>query len=214
MDADESNHTSVGWRPGQDVWLESRNYFMRTLKPEDAVCMKVWWADPEIMVPLRRNARNYTLGSLKRYINKFDNVGGFLFGIFVKHNNLHIGWRRVYYDAEKGTALNDLAIGDKTYQSRGVNFELQNAVYDFMFYSVGIKSMVAYVYADNGRSCRRTERAGYRSHGILPEQHFGTDGVWHDVIYYEMSERDWRRSRKWFYSPTWQADYWSGGYTA
>lgn len=120
----------------------------------------------------------------------------------------------MHYYAKDGSALNDVAIGDKSYQSRGVNFELQNAFYDFMYYSVGVKSMVATAYADNVRSCRRAERLGFKSSGIMPEQHLGTDGVLHDVIWFELSERDWRANRKWYYAPTWRADYWNGGRAA
>ena len=199
---------AIGWRPGQDVWLESQNYFMRSLKPEDASDrMLAWWADPEIMAPLRKKARTYSRENLVRYIDKFDNAGGFLLGIFVKDTGLHIGWRRIYYDAKKGSALNDVAVGDKSYQGRGVNFELQNVFYDFMFYSVGVKWMVATAYADNVRSCRRAERLGFRSSGIMPEQHLGTDGVLHDVIWFQLSERDWRARRKWVCSPIWRAGY-------
>ena len=198
----------IGWRRGHDVRLESQNYFMRTLKPADATDrMLAWWADPDIMVPLRKVARDYSREELIKYITKFDNVGGFLLGIFVKETGLHIGWRRIHYHADDGSALNDVAIGDKSYQGRGVNFELQNVFYDFMFYSVGVKWMVATAYADNVRSRRRAERLGFRSSGVLPEQHLGTDGVLHDVIWFKLSERDWRARRKWVYLPTWRAGH-------
>ena len=36
MNARLSSTPHVCWRPGQDVWLESQNYVMRTLKAEDA----------------------------------------------------------------------------------------------------------------------------------------------------------------------------------
>lgn len=199
---------AVTWRPGDDVWLESQNYFMRTLTAADATDQVLaWWADPAVMVPMGEIARAYTREEARTYIGKFDNVQSFLLGIFVKETGLHIGWRSIEYVKKTKSAVTHLAIGDESYRGRGVNFELQDAVYHFMFYTFRTEKMAATMYADNGRMRRRAERAGYRSRGLITKRHLGSDGKMRDVLLFEMTERDWRARRKWVCSPTWRAGY-------
>lgn len=206
MSADPNIDASIRWRPGQSVWLESQNYFMRTLKPEDVSDRLLGWcADPEVMVPLGAEPRAYSRAEVIDYIGGFDSIGGFLLGIFVKDTGLHIGWRSIEYDGEKGWARTNPAIGDKSYRGRGVNFELRNVVYDFSFYSVGIKWMMATVYSDDMLMRRRAERAGYRAFHNVVRPHKGTDGKKREVIVLSLGERDWRAKRRWLCAPIWRA---------
>lgn len=207
MNANPIVDPAIGWQPGDNVWLESRSYVLRTMRPEDSLePMQRWWADPGIMAPLRKKAGNYSRDYLLQYINKFDNVSGFLLGIFVKETGLHIGWRRlrVYDD---GSSLLDIALGDKGYQRRRVQSELDHVFYDFVFNSVGVKQMMATVYGDNVASLGRTLKLGYRPAGGAPERHFGTDGKWHDGHWFVYEVLDWMKARRWVYEPAWRAEY-------
>ena len=200
-----SDRKSACWKPGDPVWLESPNYVARSLRPEDVSDrMLAWFADPEIVLPLTIKPRNYSRESLIKYVRSFDNVSRFLLGTFVKDTGLHIGWRKTEYNAERGTAMSDIALGDKSYWGRGINLELQNVVYDFLFYSVGIKKIVEAIYAENKRSRRRWERMGYPG-TVLPKKVKGPDGVSRVVMWYELSERDWRAKREWICHPIWKA---------
>lgn len=206
MNADPVIDAAIGWRPGDDIWLESQNYFMRTLKPEDATArMLAWWADPAVMVPLGETARTYSREEVAEYFRRFDTFGNFLLGIFVKDTGLHIGWRTIELSPKLRKVRTHLAVGDASYRGRGVNAELQNAVYDFTFYSLGAKSMVATVFADNMPMRRRAERTGYRADAKITESFTASDGITRDVMVYRLSERDWRAKRKWIVSTRWRA---------
>lgn len=187
-----ANGEALGWKSGEDVWLETPNFVIRTLKAEDVSDrMLKWWTDPEIVVPLKIRPAKYSRTSFVEFVNSFDNAGRFLLGIFVKDTGLHIGWWELEFNPERRSATLDLAIGDKSFQGRRIVDEMRDVFNEFLFDSVGIYRVEAKIYVDNFRSRRLAESSGYTMEGILATAEVSSDGVRRDMALYRLYDTAW-----------------------
>ncbi len=189
----KANADDIVWAPGDDVWLETPNYAIRSLIPQDVNDrMLKWWADPEIVAPLKIQARTHSRETFVDHLNSFNNAERFFLGIFVKETGLHIGWWQIDYDPRTRVAILDVAIGDKSFQGRRIIDEMRNAIREFLFLDLGVFRIEAKIYVENVRSRRLAERGGYKLEAILASSEFATDGARRDLALYRLYESDWR----------------------
>lgn len=187
---------STGWKSGEDVLIEMPNYVIRSLKAEDVSDrMLEWWADPEIVAPLRIQHGNYARDDFAEFVSSFNNEDRFLLGIFVRETGLHIGWWEVDFNPDRRVAVLDLAIGDKSFQGRRIIDEMRDAFSEFLFDGLGVYRIEAKIYVDNFRSRRLAESSGYEMEAILASDELATDGERRDMALYRRYANAWREQR-------------------
>lgn len=200
-----SPSTNVSWTPGEPVWLESPNYVARSLRPEDVTDRIVsWFSDAEVMRHVHTRAGEGR-ERITRYVGLFNNETEFLLGIFVKRTGQPIGFRQVIYDPSDGEALLTLVIGEKDFQNKGINREMQPTFYEFLFVTLKARKMIAEIFGENVRSHRLALAAGYKLEKVLHQHYLAPDGTRRDVSIYGMGEAEWRAKRKFVFLPVWRA---------
>lgn len=188
---------STGWKSGEDVWLDTPNFVIRSLKAEDVSDrMLKWWADPEIVVPLKIRPGNYARDGFAEFVSSFNNTDHFLLGIFDRETGLHIGWWEVQFNWDTRVAILDLAIGDKSFQGHRIIDEMRDPFNVFLFHGLGVYRVEAKIYVDNIRSRRLAESSGYQLEAILASDELSSDGERRDVVLYRLYEIDWLELRK------------------
>ena len=193
------------WTPGDPVWLESPNYVARSLRPDDVTDRFVsWFSDAENMRYVHVPAGEGR-AQIVKYIGEFDNRTSFFMGLFVKGTGQLFGWRQIIYDGEHRTALLTLVIGEKEFQGRRVNRELQPVFYEFLFVTLGVHKMFAEIFDGNIRSHRLAIAAGYELEGVLRDHYVADDGKSRDISMYGMFEAGWRAKRQFLWLPVWHA---------
>lgn len=177
----------------------------RSLGPDDVTDRFVsWFSDAENMRYVHILAGS-THEEIFNYVGAFDNKTVFFVGLFVKRTGQLIGWRQIIYDAEHRRALLTLVIGEKDFQGRGINRELQPAFYEFLFVTLGVHKMFAEIFGGNVRSHRLAIAAGYELEGVLRDHFVAGDGQWRDISMYGMFEAGWRAKRQFLWLPVWRA---------
>ena len=196
MSTEAETATGADWKPGDKVRLEAPNFVIRSLEPEDLDDRALaWFADPELMTPMEASVRR-TRDQVEYYLGQMDHVRDLLLGIFARDTGLLVGWFRVHGSSRNDAAWARLLIGEKIYRGRKNTLELQDAVYDFLFYSARVHKLDATIYATNTVGRRIVERAGYALDGVLRDHNIGDDGEWCDLAMYSMFEPEWRAARE------------------
>lgn len=193
--------TNITWTPGDPVWLESPNYIARSLRPDDLTDRFVsWFSDAENMRYVHLPVGS-TREEIASYVGRFDNKTLFFMGLFEKSTGQLFGWRQIIYDEKDRRALLTLVIGDKDFQGRGINREIQPVFYEFLFVTLGVHKMFAEIFGGNIRSHRLALTAGYDLEGVLREHFVASDGQPRDISMYGMFETGWRAKRKYLWQP-------------
>lgn len=196
---------SVSWRLGSPVWLESPNYVARSLRPDDVSDRFVsWFSDAEVMRYVHMGGAEGRK-QITHYLTLFDNETSFFLGLFAKRTGQLIGFRQVIIASVEREALLTLVIGEKDFQNKGINRELQPTFYEFLFVTLGVRKMIAEIFGGNVRSHRLAVASGYKLEKVLRNHFVAKEGRRHDVSRYGMYERDWRANRQFRWLPVWPA---------
>src|SRR3989344_3619741 len=122
--------------------LTGRRIYLRRLDVSDATAAYAGWLnDPEVNRFL--DTKSATLKSVQDYIqtkNQKDNV--FLFGIFVKAGDHHIGTIKldpIDYRAKKATMA--VMVGDKAYWGKGLGGEAIEVLCAYGFEALGLSEI-------------------------------------------------------------------------
>ena len=99
----------------------------------------------------------------------------------------NIDWR--YRVAVTGTVIGERSAWNKGYGSEAMKLRAQ-----FAFEILGLHRLEAEAIADNKRSVRALERAGYRREGVA-RQKVWARGKWHDLVLLGMLDEDYAASR-------------------
>ncbi len=106
---------------GKEVRIDSGDFLLRTLVPEDASDRwAAWMADPEVQHALNAPPRGMTRVEVENYIRKFDQQSHVLLGIFDKRTGAHVGFYTVHADFAASQGAVNLLIGEPSYRNQGV----------------------------------------------------------------------------------------------
>lgn len=188
--------STADWSPGDKVRLETPNFIIRSMEPEDVDDRFVsWFADENYMHRMGSNTRR-SRDEVVRHINRMNNSRDFLLGIFARDTALVGGWFRVYHEVAIRRAKLNILIGEKLNRGRRNIGEMNLAIHDFMFDDLRVRKVFTTVYGHNIHSRRLLERSGYQVEGQLRQHGVTEDGAWVDIFYYGMLPSDWRTFRE------------------
>ena len=182
------------WQPGEAVHLDAPRTIIRTMTPADVTDRYVaWFSDPAVMHHITM-PMNLTHAELVDFVNSFDNIDRFHFGVFLKENGLHIGWLKLLCDPFNRKGILTTVIGDSAYWGRGIGFEMRSAVIDFMFDVLNLHKAISMVYSDNPRTHALNTKLGFSLEGILREDETGPSGERRDVHVFGLLVHEWRKA--------------------
>ena len=174
--------------------LDCGNYFVRRLTVEDASDRWAsWTVDPEAANMLNAPERSMSKADLVQYIKRFDQQSHLLSGIFEKRSGKHIGILRTDIDWDSGQCLINMLIGEPEYRNHGVASELTVPCRDWVFETLGLKTMKATALARNKIVIHYMLATGWKLDKTL-KQHVKShaDGTMLDLCFFSLSRDDWR----------------------
>lgn len=188
--------STQSWSTGEKVRLETANFILRSLEPEDASDRFMSWiGNTALMERLGTKARP-SRDRARRYIGRMDNATNFILGVFPRGADALVGWIRITHASAHRRAGLSILIGEKLHRGRKNTAELQRAVHDFLFQTLGVHKAVAIVHGNDIHGRRLAERCGYRLEVLLRDHERTADGAWRDIAHYGLLEPEWRAARE------------------
>ncbi len=164
------------------IRVETSKYIVRTMERTDASeRWGGWLLDPETARALNLRPAALALAQLHAYIDRFDNVTGFLIGIFEKPTSRLVGFRAIYVDHAKREFTDNLLIGEPDARGNTALVESTEALRPIFFEELDLTASRCTVLADNtlmlallarrGWTLERTERKASATGGAPRELH-------------------------------------------
>jgi RimJ/RimL family protein N-acetyltransferase len=180
--------------PKKNVQLDCGNYFLRTLKSDDASDRWAsWMSDPKNLRLLNSAPKSMTRKDIVGYIDSFDQRSHLLIGIFEKQSGVHIGFFRVDIDPALNRCLLFMMIGEQKFRHWRVTAEIRVPFQDYIFETLGLDTMLATALASNRPMVRYMLKSGWEL-DKKATQHIKsrTDGSLLDLCYLHISRDGWR----------------------
>lgn len=175
---------------GRPVVLETENFRLRTMTPEDATERYIGWLNnPEVNRYIEARHRTQTCETVRRYIERHDNVASFLFGVFTEENQ-HIGNYSLVTEPEHARGTVGVLIGVRDYWGQGVVLETRPRILDFAFRTLGLVKVSGGCYSNNRPAIYNFRRQGWKLDGIR-KSHVVCDGRRVDAVHFAMFRDDW-----------------------
>ncbi|MEO8559322.1 MAG: GNAT family protein [Rhodospirillales bacterium] len=156
------------WITGMPARLETERFIVRSMGPNDATdnYMK-WIADPELMRNLNTQPMAKTRDEEIRRLKSYDNSSNFQFGVFVKPDNILIGFFQVRIDKAHKLAEVSVVIGNRDWWGRDVVLEARGAIIDFLFDRLKLEKIWGMPQARNFAAIANYRKQGFRLEGVL-----------------------------------------------
>ncbi len=167
--------------------IVGKRIFLRILTPKDVTRKYVeWMHDDEVTRFTESRGKKYTLGELKDYVRqKKENLNDYLFGIFLKESNEHIGNIKIgsINQTEKEADIG-IIIGNKTIWGEGYATEAIELATEYAFNGLGLDRLIAGMIKGNIGSYKAFIKAGYRNSAgpISDKEESADDGLWVERI--------------------------------
>jgi RimJ/RimL family protein N-acetyltransferase len=151
-------------RPPKTVLrLQNGNYFVRTIRREDASDRWAdWLADPATIEVLNAAPQSLQKGDIAEYIKQFDQRSRLLLGIFDRRTHAHIGIIRLDIDHAAREAVVNAFIGEPDYRNKGATMQVFVPLLDYLFDKLGLRMVRASILERNQVTIRYLLRLGWR----------------------------------------------------
>lgn len=144
--------------------------FLKLLAPIDVKKSYVdWMQDEEAIQFLESRFKKHTLGDIKKYIEQTnDGIHNFMFGIFLKEKDEHIGNIKIGgIDQIHRFGNIGILIGNKQMWGKGYGTEAIKLATQYAFNELDLHKLIAGIYSNNRGSYNAFMKAGYREVGRL-----------------------------------------------
>ncbi len=183
----------MNWTPGSPVELESENYIIRSMRPEDITDRYLgWWTDPDIWGgttwPLRDMTRRQ---HEERQARRFDNKSNFQLGIFDRENSLLAGFLDISLRSSQRWCHTNVIIGEQDYWGRRIVVEAATVVIDFAFAHWDMDRVMIETVARNMPTIYNLKKLGFVFEGVLREEWRRPDGERVDVCVFGLLKDEW-----------------------
>lgn len=181
------------WVPGQPLRLETENYIIRSLTPNDITEDYVsWWSDAEVMEGVARPLKPLPKQHHQQRVAKqFDNRKSFHLGVYDKKIDLLVGFITIFANPFHRTATTNTIIGNRAYWGRGLVLECRGAVIDFIFNELRIDKLSGKPIARNAPSIFNYKAQGFKTEGLLRKEWRYEDGRRVDVAVFGLFKDEW-----------------------
>lgn len=182
---------------GRPIFLETRRFSLRSLKPTDASERWMsWLKDPDIMIPLNAPPRKWTVNELMAHIASADNNERYLIGIFDLDSKVQIGLYMVDIDLFHRRANFNVVVGDKAWWGKGVINETRAVLLDEFFNNRGIEKATGMPLSRNFPAVFNYKSQGWRHEATLRSHCLSvSDGSRLDQYQFGLTKDDWRDKR-------------------
>jgi ribosomal-protein-alanine N-acetyltransferase len=145
----------------------------------------IWMQDKDILQSISRKSKIYTKADLTAYIAQMnESLSDYLFGIFLKEKDLHIGNIKIgNVDHKRKKADVGLLIGNKAMWGNGYATEAIGLVTDYAFNQLDLNKLIAGMFIDNVGSIKAFSKLGYKQ--ILSSKTSDSVGKAVDIILLE-----------------------------
>jgi [ribosomal protein S5]-alanine N-acetyltransferase len=182
---------------GRPVFLETKRFSLRSLKPSDASERWMnWLKDPEVMGPLNAPIRKWAAQELMAHIASADNNERYLIGIFDLDSKIQIGFFMIDVDLFHRRTTFNVVIGEKSWWGKDVVNEVRAALLDEFFNNRGIEKAAGMPFARNFPAVFNYKAQGWRHEGTLRSHALSvTDGSRLDQFQFGLTKDAWRNLR-------------------
>jgi RimJ/RimL family protein N-acetyltransferase len=184
--------------PKKTVRIDSSDYLIRTLTPDDASeRWAAWMADPEVAYMLNVKPRGMTRSEIAAYIKTFDQRSDLLWGIFAKRTGQHIGFFTVNADFAHKQGIVNLLIGEREFRNHGVLSTIRAQFAEYFFEALGLKTMMATALARNEIIINTLLKGGWKIDKLLKSHVTAhADGAKLDLCLLSLSRDAWRERNR------------------
>ena len=181
------------WFPGS---LTGSSVVLRRHVPENLAAFRRWYADPEIARLARYQEAPMRPEEIDRFFEaRVVGTEALAMAIHEAATDRLVGTCAFsQLDADNGSALYHITIGEKDVWGRGYGTEATQLMVDHAFGTLGLHRVALYVFEFNERAVRAYQRCGFVIEGRSRES-IWRDGRWWDELGMSVIESDWRRAR-------------------
>jgi RimJ/RimL family protein N-acetyltransferase len=169
---------------------------LRRHVPANLAAFRRWYADPEIARLARYQEAPMRPEEIDRFFTaRVVGTEALAMAIHDASTGRLIGTCAFsQLDAENGSALYHITIGEKDAWGRGYGTEATRLMVDHAFGTLGLHRIALFVFEFNERAIRSYRRCGFVIEGRSRES-IWRDGRWWDELAMSVLESDWRRQR-------------------
>ncbi len=169
---------------------------LRRHVPENLAAFRRWYADPEIARLARYQEAPMRPEEIDRFFEaRVVGTEALAMAIHEAATDRLVGTCAFsQLDADNGSALYHITIGEKDVWGRGYGTEATQLMVDHAFGTLGLHRVALYVFEFNERAVRAYQRCGFVIEGRSRES-IWRDGRWWDELGMSIIESDWRRAR-------------------
>jgi diamine N-acetyltransferase len=184
----------------QNAWfpeaIEGERVTLRRHVPGNVVAFRRWYADPEIARLARYQATPMRPEEIERFFAaRVAGPEALAMAVHEKATDRLIGTCAFsQLDAENGSALYHITIGESDAWGRGLGTEATQLMIDHAFGTLNLHRIALYVFEFNERAIRAYRRCGFVIEGRARES-IWRDGRWWDELAMSVLEKDWRARR-------------------
>lgn len=180
--------------------LETKNFTLRTLTGADASERLSSWADDGLAAEmLNTQRRHWQVADQAAYFEKFEmSRDKHLLGIFPRTESHPIGFFSLHFQPQLGTFLITHIIGAVGWRGREATTEAAEAVYEYMFDTLGYAKAKANVRPQNRPVLWLMLGGGVWRKEARLSAHLrdAATGARTDLLVLGLLAEDWRRARK------------------
>lgn len=153
-----------------------------------------WLADPDVIKYLQVRFGGRGPDDAQAFINSFDHVDRFLFGIHAVENDRYIGNITLRADPNHLFAHMGYLIGEKDYWRSNAAIEATSLVCDFAFFDRGLRKILEATTENHIASNFNFRRLGFTFEGKIPDLYW-SDGKYQAATYWSMNATTWAEKR-------------------
>jgi|GEM_PF-608542 RimJ/RimL family protein N-acetyltransferase len=183
-------------KPPYSDELYGSAFFLKRIRPgEVSKDYLAWLSDPDVIrfLQVRFSARDEA--SISTFIESFDHVDRFLFGIHDAADNRYIGNITLRVDPNHLFAHMGYLIGDKRYWSSRAALDAVTLICDFAFFERGARKILEPTTDDHIASNFNFRRLGFTYEGKFPDLYW-SGGTYRAAVYWSMTARHWAELRE------------------
>lgn len=169
---------------------------LRRHRPENLASFRRWYSDPEIARLARYQEAPMRPEEIERFFTaRVVGPDALAMAIHERTTDRLIGTCAFsQLDADNGSALYHITIGEKDAWGQGHGTEATRLMLDHAFGVLGLHRIALFVFEFNERAIRAYRRSGFVIEGRSRESIL-RDGRWWDELAMSVLESDWRRLR-------------------
>jgi RimJ/RimL family protein N-acetyltransferase len=169
---------------------------LRRHMPENLAAFQRWYADPDVVRLTRYQDGPMRSEEIERFFAaRALGADSLAMAIHVRGNDRLIGTCALsQLDADNGSALFHITIGEKDTWGRGYGTEATRLMIDHAFSGLGLHRVALSVFAFNERAIRSYRSVGFVVEGRAREA-IWREGRWWDEISMSILQSDWEAAR-------------------